>query len=305
MKAVRMPKLPEDRGKQEKPQPKRRQKPLRRKGSYYTFRPFQTWKTLIIAMAVLGVLSVVSGSHASFGGVSEIDDWDRSSFYLADPYAVEAMSVYINEDDRPVVLWKVDKYDPTLDLGSGYRTMTLNGTTVNDFVRMPKMGPNTDTVYMSVEGEAHYSPDELENLSPYEFDLTAEKDDEVHAWRFGDYLSGDHDQADPATLQRVYKAQNPDEYPDYQVTDGGFDQSDHTVTYTVARRYRHDDTDSYYLYTEAQILFKKDGEVVFADIVDVESDPEENPSEAKTFTRTYTPSYSIPEYDSVELKSLS
>ncbi len=310
MPAYKLPKLPHEEtetAKKANLAPKsRRKQPDLKPDSDRGFRPGKWLLTLSCLALALGGGGLIA--NAFDGSMNAAYEDAISAYEVLDSFDTRPVSVYINSDNKPVVTFEITKTNPLLDLSSGWGKVKLGSTVVESYLDLPRLGPNTDKAWRSFEADIHYTPDELDQLQPSDFVFNPDADS-FYGYNFSEYLSDEDSSEDPDVLKRIYRAQYPEEYPALEVIDDGQNSSDHAVRYKVTpyqRKYEDGSAyGSYFLYQPAEIVFKKDGQVVYSDLLSIENDFEENPGDLAGFEEIYKAPYSLPEYDSVEIFSLS
>lgn len=118
-----------------------------------------------------------------------------------------------------------------------------------------------------------------------DMDVTEIQDD----WIFDDYEYKITDVDDAMT---AYKRINPMDFYNLEITDDSVARQDGYITFMATTL----DGDKEYISGKANVLFKKDGQVIFGDIVDYES-----PYETTAYKVNYHAQYPLPEYDEVEV----
>ncbi len=222
------------------------------------------------------------------------EDW--SDYMEAEP-----VSVYINDANHPVVTFRFDKTDPAASIEGGTGQLYYNGTLVNSFVQVPDLGFNTDSAWLSVEGDIHFQPSEASDLDLSDFSLESDNSDAyVSSLENSVYdQDGQNGLTDIDTLKRLFRSQNSYLYRNYEITNEKHDDDQTSISYILTPASHTEEYMSFY--SPVQILFKKDGQIVYADVF--YPDGQEG-SDGLSFTGTYTHNGSIPEYDEVALQGL-
>lgn len=113
-----------------------------------------------------------------------------------------------------------------------------------------------------------------------------------------DYYYYLDDQGKTVQEQReLYKRDNPSFYPTIEILNNGSESQSGIVSFLVTNPSDAKDYDR--LHGTVNIIFKKDGQVVFGDLYDYSS-----PSAIQSKAFAYTPPIQLPQYDEVEVISL-
>lgn len=227
------------------------------------------------------------------------DAWDFSEY--SDMISLEPVSVYVNSSNRPVVTYKIAKEDLIQDLSMSTANLYYGDTLVESYVMLPKMGAGTPEAYVSVAADIHYLPEEADQIDLSEFSLIPDPDQTVMT-PISEYVYSESEMPDdPDTLIRLYKAQYPYEFHNVEVlSESG--EGKKTVTYRVSTKSAEDNAGDV-LYQPMQILFSKDGNVVYAE--EFYPDDSFDTYEQYPVTGTFTTTWNVPEYDEVTIRELS
>lgn len=239
----------------------------------------------------MGVFAAVTagtiGFYAVFGSgsdyataVSESADLD-----LSDVLETEVVSSFYDaESEGTIATVRVRKTEPDTvvsygNIGFGEEDGYLTGS-------IPQMGFDVEEVYVSVPIDGQYTQSELKNRK-----LKMEG----YAHRIADdyaYLVN-RDNPSIDEIRNAWKAVNAGYEREVTVVDDGRNGTPGEVIYRVSTK----DGSHTYLDGDVDILFKKDGEVVYADVDNFYAADDQRSS----LTEVYHADYSIPDYDEVEV----
>lgn len=222
------------------------------------------------------------------------EDW--SDYMEAEP-----VSVYINDANHPVVTFRFDKTDPAASIEGGTGQLYYNGTLVNSYVQVPDLGFNTDSAWLSVEGDIHFQPSEAADIDLSDFSLESESYDAYVSTLENSVYDQDglNGSTDIDTLKRLYRSQNSYLYRNFEITGERHNSNEIQIDYRMTPESQTENFASYF--SPAQILFKKDGQIVYADAFYPDG---KETSDGTSFSGTYTVKGTVPEYDEVILQNL-
>lgn len=155
------------------------------------------------------------------------------------------------------------------------------------------MGFECDEIWITAYSADLDLDDELSGLD-IDADLTSYYSSSIEEYR---YLLDDEDDWDYETIFKEYKYYHPEEFPEITVNTKDAAQENGIVTFTL--QFTDSEMLSSSLYGSVNIVYKKDGQVVFADVYDYSGNLN---GVSKTFA--YTPPITVPEYDDVEVISM-
>lgn len=232
-----------------------------------------------------------------------------SAMELGDP-------IYFASGKDTVLTLPVTKLVPDLSLGSSTVSVdvevlskagqlveeTGDSYTETQWITVPDMDFYTDSVYVSTI---------LYDVQPEDIiSVTTTPEGESYTEELGDYLwsldLNDPASLDDATLRKLLSRSHEFARYDIEVTDDGVDEQSGVVVAKVTKPDASSLVDGQYYTQDNQItgscniLFKKDGEVVFADVYYYPNETAARDS----FAFAYTAPYDLPEYDSVEIVDL-
>lgn len=269
------------------------------------FRPLKAMAWILAAgiglCAVSTVTAAINGTLFYRTSSTETQASSRFGSMTGDEaYEVEPISVYVNNQNRPVVTYRFTKRNPGLRIYGIFGSPVIDGTMVGS-IYLPDAGYTVDEFLLSTEIPYYAGEEEAEAVSLSDIGFTFDSQDNVDTDAIEDMVSYDGNAAPSAeTLKRLYRAQFPYEFFTFNVEDTGTDSPSHTVVFTG----KNDDGSADILYGNLNILFKKDGEVVYAGQEDMSNLSPRVLSDGTVEFR-YSPPFSIPDYDSVEIVKLS
>lgn len=263
---------------------KRRQAP--KHGVYFRPAPF------LIGAAVLSIVSMTSSiftimsDHSSIYAPSEIatayahsiQTYELLPLELYDGNLLTTISV-----TKPEGCKETYYTDITIDAQSAMDTQT-------EYLSIPSMGFDCSQVYVTCAFTQFQTLDGLDEVTvtyqPYE-----SQRDQLHDY---EYLLNDPATATNDTLLKAYRQSYPEHYNTITLlSDGSLEQSG-VVSFQVTPK----SSESAYLDGDVNIVYKKNGQVVYGGLYNYSS----STTQPKIFA--YTPPVAIPEYDSVEIIDL-
>ncbi|WP_304684103.1 hypothetical protein [Ileibacterium valens] len=272
------------------------------------FRPGFWISTLAIAGAVMigtgSLFRAIIWPHSSYEEAATVAEYDDDYWFdtaWSETVEAQPVSVYVNENNRPVITFKLEKADPGVNMEFATGDLIYKGINVKDLAALPSMGPATNEAWISMEGEIHFSPEELEDIVLDDFVLADTKEDSIITPITDQiYIEEAEDDLDTDSLIRMYKAQNPYNFHNFEILSQESRNGKEEIRFRMSKQ---GNEDSYFNpYADLQILFKKGGEVVFAD----QFMPSEEVQDSDTSVDlTYTTPFDIPEYDEVVISDLS
>lgn len=255
------------------------------------YRPFRMQMILALSALLCAGSAFVTQNLFGWGASASYET------YVADyglyPSLVESEPVffYISDNSQPVVTFRFSKINPEYYISSGYGNISFRDGVLEEFAEIPELGVNTDEAWMSYELPIYYSKEEGDSLSLSDFSLMPE---EGYYETLSAYVYSENSQ-DPDFLKRKYRSENAWLYPEIEVTDEGLDSIRHTAAFTVTPK------SETLISQEVQVLYKKNGQVVYAGTMYIDGDP----SDGRPMDFYYTPEIDVPEYDEVEIHSLN
>lgn len=254
----------------------------------------------ILNFLLMGILAV--GSIGIFAALPETYVGGYSDVNIENPkeYLSFGETTYFVDKDNLTITTEILKNNPYVSLSDvevSYKIL-INGEEYDDYLPymyMPAIGFGEEKTYISntIDGitELKNDPNASIEIKPYFADLSSYVDtlDEYM------YLDEEEEGLSDEELLKKYEKEYVDPHS-FEILSDGKDNPTHSVTFTIQNIGR-----SEYLNCEYQILFKKDGKVVYAD-TDYFSPYH---SDDTIGSVTYTPKTNIEDYDEVEVYQIN
>lgn len=263
------------------------------------FRPGGVMLGLAAVLLGGSLLMMVSYSSASYDSLLSTDV--SSDYASAASYAEAGDPVLFQTKEGTVITVPVSKTDPDMRLDglSGIITVTTDDYENDEYaIYFPSMDYFTDTVYASTILYGT-DKDDIQDID-IRLDSGYSQDIQDYAWMYTDNSGG----ADADTIRKLMLADPGYAHYDIQITNDGVAEQDGVViakgSYPKIITDAGLESDDEHVYGSYNVIFKKDGNVVFAD----EADYSTNFNDAGTFPVLYSAPYRLPDYDSVEIVDL-
>lgn len=249
---------------------------------------------LTLVPSLIGIpLDLIMGRHNQ---ALRVQEWSEDITSSLDPeIKIEQISpkpVVINND--VITTFKVTKanQDTSAYVDLIVETVDeLRDEEDNDYYYF-RMGFGCDSVWISSTANFYKTPQSSDsfNVSP-ELEISM-----YDSWSSYYHYLEDQEKTSEEWLE-LYKRDNPSYYPTIEILNNGVESQSGIVSFLVTNPSNAKDYDP--LHGTVNIVFKKDGQVVFGDLYNYSSS---SPIQSKAFA--YTPEIQLPEYDEVEIISL-
>ncbi len=254
-----------------------------------------TLATLFLVPSVIGFVGdLVSNRLHSGPFVIEETTWEWGNTGSGD-LSIDQIGPTVVLKDEAITTFKIQKNNPdyrsylSLEVET---TNTLTDEETTDWPRVGAMGFDCSEIWVSSVAHFYYEAPKSSEQIEVDVDLTEEYSDYI-----GNYFYPYEEENTTLSTQELiarYKEEFPADYATIQVDSTGVEAQSGIVTYTVTNPDTVRDYDT--LYGSVNIVFKKNGQVVFGV---VESYSTSSSVRSKTFA--YSPNIQLPEYDEVEI----
>lgn len=254
-----------------------------------TMRPLLNFLLLgVLALGNIVALGVLPESYPGYENIN-IEDADEYLSFGETSYFVDRDNLTITTE-----ILKKDPYVRISDVEIAYKII-INGEEYDEdympYMYIPAMGFGQDKTYISntIDNvtELKNDPDASIEIKPYFPDLASY----VDSLKEYMYLDEEEENLSNAELLKKYKKEYVEPHS-FEILSDGKENPTHSVTFTIQNI-----GSSKYLNCQYQILFKKDGKVIYAD-TDYFSPYHDDDTIGSV---TYTPKTNIEDYDEVEV----
>lgn len=254
-------------------------------------RPF---RLLLGTLAFVLAAGVFQTLHISFGGHSEpayssVSEDSAAAYSTTGLLEPEIVNGWVTETGHTVVVCRMVKEDSDLRVDGA--SVYLSGQNGEGWIWLPSLGYLNDEVY------GYGILENYDGIPVQPEDVAAVVEDGgVSSDLFSDGYWYEEGQTNPSRAEVIARMKKDEwirEYP-VTVTADGVEEQNGSVAFTVENPY---DSSGY---TYMNVIFRKEGKVVFADTMDVSLD-----EGRRTTMQVYNAPFSIPGgYDEVEVVNL-
>ncbi len=269
--------------------------PLAQKSSWLSRQKpgiLMTLAALFFTPSVIGMVGdLISNRISTSPGIIEETTWgwlESGSGNLS----IEQVGSTVLIQDEAITTFHIQKANPAYRSYVELEVETTNLTNddeVNDWPMVGAMGFECSEIWVSSVAHFYYDPPQSVEDIHVETDLTEEYSDYI-----GNYFYDENNEQSYETLLNRYKEEFPSDYATIQIDSTGMETQSGIVTYTVTNPEGVQDYDT--LYGSVNIVFKKDGQVVFGAV-----DHYSTSSNVRSKSFAYSPDVQIPSYDDVEI----
>ena len=256
-----------------------------KRGVYFRPAPF------LIGAAILAFVSMTSSIFTISRQTTTSAPYEIGTAYAHPIQTYELLPLELHDGNllATISVTKPEDWEETY-----YTDLTMTASSPVDdqteFLSIPSMGFDCSQVYVTSVFPQFQTLDGLEDVT-VTYEPNESQQDLLHDY---EYLLNEPEMATHDTLLKAYRQSYPEHYNTIALlSDGSLEQSG-VVSFQVTPG----SSESAYLDGDVNIVYKKDGQVVFGGLYNYSS----SATQSKIFA--YTPPVAIPEYDSVEIIDL-
>lgn len=250
------------------------------------------WTAVICSLLCAGWLSAALFPINSYTSTPEISTpvkpYGENPALGADSISYEMQTPFVTEHNDLIVNYRLTKSDPDTKSEISMSANVYSSTDENySYMGMPSMGFDLDEAWVSAVFPGYTLPaNGVEGI-----EITTEADP-VYTESIEDYsyLAYNAEMASPDDLRQLYRKQYPMANAQITLLSSGAETQSGVVTFEVSIPDAQESISG-----QVNIVYKKDGQVVFGVVHDIYSTAQNH----KTFA--YTPEIQVPEYDEVEV----